>query len=171
MQQEHPWGLATAQALRRDRASSRSGYDDEAAGALEQAAAGYDALGLRFDAGEVAARTRSRAASASEVGRSAASRSRRRQAVFDELGSAGLGRGGPRRARPRRRSPAAAERRAHARPSSGSPSWRRDGLANKEIAQALLLSVNTVEGHLSHVYAKLGVRSRAQLARRLSGAG
>jgi DNA-binding NarL/FixJ family response regulator len=46
-----------------------------------------------------------------------------------------------------------------------------DGLANKEIAQALFVSVKTVEGHLSHVYAKLGVRSRAQLARRLSRAG
>jgi hypothetical protein len=43
-----------------------------------------------------------------------------------------------------------------------------DGLANKEIAQALFVSVKTVEGHLSHVYAKLGVRSRAQLAHRLS---
>jgi DNA-binding NarL/FixJ family response regulator len=45
-----------------------------------------------------------------------------------------------------------------------------DGLANKEIGQALFVSVKTVEGHLSHVYAKLGVRSRAQLARRLSSA-
>jgi DNA-binding NarL/FixJ family response regulator len=43
-----------------------------------------------------------------------------------------------------------------------------DGLANKEIAQALFVSAKTVEGHLSHAYAKLGVRSRAQLARRLS---
>ena len=45
-----------------------------------------------------------------------------------------------------------------------------DGLANKEIARTLFVTVKTVEGHLSHVYAKLGVRSRAQLARRLSGA-
>jgi DNA-binding CsgD family transcriptional regulator len=42
-----------------------------------------------------------------------------------------------------------------------------DGLANKEIAQALVVTVNTVEFHLRNVYAKLGVRSRAQLAARL----
>ena len=39
------------------------------------------------------------------------------------------------------------------------------GLSNKEIAQALFVTVNTVEAHLSHAYAKLGIRSRAQLAR------
>jgi DNA-binding CsgD family transcriptional regulator len=38
-------------------------------------------------------------------------------------------------------------------------------MSNKEIAQALFVTVNTVEAHLSHAYAKLGVRSRAQLAR------
>jgi DNA-binding NarL/FixJ family response regulator len=39
-----------------------------------------------------------------------------------------------------------------------------DGLSNKEIAKRLFVTVHTVELHLSHAYAKLGVRSRAQLA-------
>ena len=43
-----------------------------------------------------------------------------------------------------------------------------DGSSNKEIALALFVTVRTVEAHLSHAYAKLGIRSRAQLARRLS---
>jgi DNA-binding CsgD family transcriptional regulator len=42
-----------------------------------------------------------------------------------------------------------------------------DGLANKEIAARLFVTVHTVELHLSHAYTKLGVRSRAQLAARL----
>jgi DNA-binding CsgD family transcriptional regulator len=42
------------------------------------------------------------------------------------------------------------------------------GLANKEIARSLHLAVHTVEVHLSRAYAKLGVRSRAQLAARLA---
>ncbi len=42
------------------------------------------------------------------------------------------------------------------------------GLANKQIAAALFVTVHTVEVHLAHVYAKLGIRSRAQLASRLS---
>jgi DNA-binding NarL/FixJ family response regulator len=42
------------------------------------------------------------------------------------------------------------------------------GRSNKEIAGALYITVKTVEAHLSHAYAKLGVHSRAQLAGRLS---
>ncbi len=45
-----------------------------------------------------------------------------------------------------------------------------EGLANKEIAAALHMSVHTVEGHLTRIYRKLDIRSRAALAGRLSSA-
>ncbi|HEX5088887.1 MAG TPA: AAA family ATPase [Nocardioides sp.] len=41
-----------------------------------------------------------------------------------------------------------------------------EGRTNREVAAALMLGERTVESHLSHVYAKLGIRSRAELARR-----
>jgi DNA-binding NarL/FixJ family response regulator len=40
-----------------------------------------------------------------------------------------------------------------------------DGRSNKEVAAALFLSGKTVENNLSRIYAKLGVRSRTELAR------
>ena len=42
-----------------------------------------------------------------------------------------------------------------------------DGASNKEVASALSISPRTVEVHLGHVYRKLGIRSRAQLASRV----
>jgi len=44
-----------------------------------------------------------------------------------------------------------------------------EGLTNREVAAALFVSDHTVEFHLTRVYRKLGVRSRAELARRLPG--
>jgi DNA-binding CsgD family transcriptional regulator len=41
------------------------------------------------------------------------------------------------------------------------------GRTNREVSAALFLGERTVETHLTHVYAKLGVRSRAELARGL----
>ncbi len=59
-------------------------------------------------------------------------------------------------------------------PSAGglTPTERRiaelvaEGRATKEVASMLFVSPKTVEGHLSRIYAKLGVRSRTELATR-----
>jgi DNA-binding CsgD family transcriptional regulator len=54
------------------------------------------------------------------------------------------------------------------------PSERRvaelvaEGRSNKEVASTLVVTVKTVESHLSRVYAKLGLHSRAELAHRLA---
>jgi len=163
-EQDHPWGRATA---RRCAAVLRlaSGPDEDAVAELEQAAADYEGLGLAFD----------RARTLLSLGRAqrrlrqwgdARGTLERAAAGFGELGSAGwaerarseLGRAGARR-------PTAsgelttAERRV--------AELAAEGLANKEIANALSVTVSTVEYHLSNVYAKLGVRSRTALAARL----
>ena len=41
-----------------------------------------------------------------------------------------------------------------------------DGRTNREVAAELVVSVKTVESHLARVFAKLGVRSRTELAKR-----
>jgi DNA-binding CsgD family transcriptional regulator len=43
-----------------------------------------------------------------------------------------------------------------------------DGLSNRQIAQTLFLSTKTIEGQLSHAYAKLRISSRAELATALA---
>jgi DNA-binding CsgD family transcriptional regulator len=61
-------------------------------------------------------------------------------------------------------------------PSSGelTPTERRvtelvaEGRTTKDVAAQLFVSIKTVEGHLSHIYSKLGIRSRAQLAARFA---
>ncbi|MDF2828657.1 MAG: ATPase,transcriptional regulator, luxR family [Mycobacterium sp.] len=54
-----------------------------------------------------------------------------------------------------------------------SPSERRvaelavNGMSNRDLAQALSISLKTVEANLTQIYRKLGIRSRAQLAQRI----
>ena len=43
-----------------------------------------------------------------------------------------------------------------------------DGRTNREVAAILVLGERTVETHLTHIYAKLGVRSRTELARKMT---
>jgi DNA-binding CsgD family transcriptional regulator len=166
--QQHPWGLATA-----DRAAAvltlAHGYDEQAAAQLAGAAGAYRALGAGWEAarallvlGRAQRRAKKRAAARQSLEAA--------RAGFEQLGCPGWAQA------------AAAEldrisgRRAT--PAGGlTPGERRvaelvaAGLSNKQVAAQLYVSVYTVEAHLSQAYAKLGIRSRTQLARALSPPG
>ncbi len=164
-QQDHPWARATARRCAAQTALALV-YGDAAVTTLERVADEYERLGLGFDSarslfvlGRAQRRHRKWGAARGTLEQAAA--------AFDELGSPGwaeaarseLGRVGARRPSPA---------------GELTPTERRvaelaaRGLANKEIAQALVVSVSTVEFHLSNIYAKLGVRSRGLLAARLA---
>jgi DNA-binding CsgD family transcriptional regulator len=162
---DHPWALATAG---RCAAVARlaSGYDEDAAAQLADAAASYGELGLRFD----------RARSLLWLGR-AARRGRKRSAArrtletasaeFDALGSPGWA------GQARAELDLLGARRAASSGGLTTAEQRvvelaASGLSNKQIARRLFVAVHTVEVHLSHAYAKLGVQSRAQLASRFA---
>jgi DNA-binding CsgD family transcriptional regulator len=162
---DHPWALATAGRCAAVTRLAR-GYDVCAAGELDDAAASYGELGLRFDRarsllwlGRAARRARKRTAARLALERAGAE--------FDALGSpgwAGQARGELDLLGTRGAAPAggltAAERRVVDLAASG--------LSNKQIARRLFVAVHTVEVHLAHAYAKLGVHSRAQLASRFA---
>jgi len=166
---EHPWALITAARCGALIRLVTPPYDAAAAAELAAAADSYQRLGLRFDRG----RTLLALGRAERKLRKWAAARRSLElaaATFDEIGSTGWA------------AYARAEAgRIGARRPGGSgeltPTERRvvelaaAGHSNKEIARTLFVSINTVEGHLSHAYAKLGVRSRAQLARRLAREG
>jgi DNA-binding CsgD family transcriptional regulator len=166
--QSHPWGRATARRCDAMVCLAAGAYDEEAAEELEGAAADYEALGLRFDA----ARSRlvlGRAQRRFKQWRAARASLERAAEAFDAIGSAGwaeraraeLARVGARRPRPTGELTPTEERVV---------ALAAEGLANKEIARTLFVTVHTVEVHLSRAYAKLGVRSRSQLAGRLAEA-
>jgi DNA-binding NarL/FixJ family response regulator len=165
--QQHPWGLVTATRCDSLVRLVSPSHDEEAAASLAQAAAAYEQLGLRFDAprsllslGRAQRRHRKWGAARHSLEHAAAG--------FDTIGSPGW-------AEEARSELARVGARRPGQAGELTPTERRvvelaaDGLSNKEIAGALVVTVNTVEVHLSHAYAKLGVHSRTQLARRLAG--
>jgi len=164
--QHHPWGLAMA--TRCDAfLRLQDHYDDDAVSAMQGAAHAFEELGLGFEA----SRTNSLLGSRLRRHRKSGDARRcleRAAARFEELGCTGWA----------DQARAELARIGGRRPSTGNlltPSERRvvdlaaSGLSNKEIARQLFVSVYTVEEHLSNAYVKLGVRSRAQLARLPAG--
>jgi DNA-binding NarL/FixJ family response regulator len=161
--QEHPWGRVTAGRCAGVVALAGGSYDTEGVEALVRAADGYAKLGLRFDAARsllAMGRAQRRFKQWGQARRTLESAA----LTFDEIGSAGwaaqarseLTRVGARRPRPAGELTETEQRTAELAAS---------GLSNKEIARELFVTVHTVEVHLSRAYAKLGVRSRGQLAR------
>jgi DNA-binding NarL/FixJ family response regulator len=163
--QAHPWGRPTATRCAALVRIALGDNDEEAAAALAQAAEEYDALGLRFDAarsllllGGALRRRRQWGAAGRALEQAAAAFDANGATAWAERARSDLERVAGRR-RPEGALTPAQQRTAE---------LAATGLSNKEIAQALVVTVRTVEVHLSQVYAKLGVRSRSQLAGRLS---
>ena len=156
------WVLAHVTRCRGLVAAAR-GEVEQALGLLARAVAEHEAVGDPFG--------RARALLAlGIVGRRARQKRPARQAIeaalegFEAIGAAGwaararaeLGRVG---GRTRAEGLTAAERRVAV--------LAADGRTNREVAAELYLGERTVASHLTRVYAKLGVRSRTELARRL----
>jgi DNA-binding NarL/FixJ family response regulator len=165
LKQQHPWGLAT---WKRSQAVVKlvDSHDQPAAAELAQAATAYHTLGLDFDSarallflGRVERRSKKRAAARRSLEQARSAFERLGCPGWAEQASEELGRISGRRAAPDD-SLTASERKVAELVAAG--------LSNKEVAAQLFISVYTVEAHLSNVYAKLGIRSRTQLAHRLS---
>jgi len=158
---ERDWVLAHVTRCRGLMAAAR-GDVSEAASLLENAVTEHETVGDAFGRarallalGVVRRRERQKRAAREAIGAALGEFERLGAATWIEKARAELGRIG---GRTREEGLTAAERRVAALVA--------EGRTNKEVAAALLLGERTVETHLSHVYAKLGVRSRAQLARR-----
>jgi DNA-binding CsgD family transcriptional regulator len=138
---------------------------DAALGSLEQALQRHDRVSFPFE------RARTLLAVGATQRRGRLKRRAREtleeaHAVFDSLGARVWG----------QRALAEAARIGGRAPATDelTPSERRiaalvaEGRSNKEVADAVVVTVKTVETHLSRIYAKLGVRSRAELAHRFA---
>ena len=158
--QSHPWGLVTLARCRGLIALSERA-DPQAATELAEAAAGYERLGMPFDQ----ARTLVPLGTALRRARRRADARATLELAHELFARIGCGSWG---------SLAVAEM-AHIggrRSDAGlTPTQQRvaqlvaQGRANKEIAAELVVTVSTVERHLTRIYETLGIASRTELVR------
>jgi DNA-binding CsgD family transcriptional regulator len=141
-------------------AAARGAVDD-AASLLEEAVSQHENVGDRFGRGRallalgvVRRRARQKRSAREAIEAAIAGFEQLGAATWTEKARAELGRIG---GRTRTVGLTPAERRV--------ATLVAEGRTNRQVAAALFLGERTVETHLSHVYAKLGVRSRAELAR------
>jgi len=159
---EREWVLAHVTRCR-GLVAAAQGTVDQAASLLQDAVAQHDDVGDPFGRarallalGIVRRRARQKRASRDAI-RAALSGFEQLEAATwvenarDELGSIG--------GRRREEGLTAAERRVAVLVA--------EGRTNREVAAALFLGERTVASHLTHIYAKLGVRSRTELARKV----
>ncbi len=167
-EQQHPWGEATRLACSALLAFATKADRERAETDLTEAAIRFEQMGLRFDAARCLlwlGRDQRRLRKWGEARRNLGLAT----STFAEIGSGGwVTYAGDELDRVSARRPAPsgeltpAERRAAELAAAG--------LSNKEIARQLVVTIHTVEVHLSRVYAKLGIRSRSQLSGRLAAA-
>jgi DNA-binding CsgD family transcriptional regulator len=161
---ENPWACAAA-AYGRGVAALASGDDEQALTALDDAVAMFARLPLPLDQGRALLVLGSAQRRASRR-RDARASLERAAAIFDD-------RGAPLWAEKARRELARIGGRPRAEADLTSSERRvaelvAAGRSNKQVAAELFISPKTVEGHVSHIYAKLGVHSRTELARRVA---
>ncbi|MEU7137114.1 LuxR C-terminal-related transcriptional regulator [Streptomyces sp. NPDC046261] len=143
---------------------------DEAEELFERAVTGYTQVGLRLEA----ARTQlSWGQRLRRQGRLSAARARLRAAHtgLDAMGArlwAGRALAELRATGAKHLPPAAQQAQALTPQEMQVALAVSSGATNREAAAALFLSTKTVEMHLTHVYRKLGLRSRTELARRFA---
>jgi DNA-binding CsgD family transcriptional regulator/tetratricopeptide (TPR) repeat protein len=162
---DRPWALATAARCRAHLASVEGDHDGAQA-ACNEALAAHDRLPMPFELGRtllvkgmIERRARRKSAAAASFGRALA--------TFEHLG-APLWAG---KARQELTGTAA-------RPLAGglTPTEHRvadliaQGRSNREVARVMFVTENTVQTHARHIFQKLGVRSRTELAARFLAA-
>jgi DNA-binding CsgD family transcriptional regulator len=157
---DRKWMLAHATRCRGLVAAARGAVEDSAS-LLEDAVAQHDHAGDRFGRarallalGVVRRRERRKRAARDAIGAALDEFEQLGAATWAEKARAELGRIG---GRTRVEGLTPAEQRVAALVA--------EARTNREVAAALFIGERTVETHLSNVYAKLGVRSRAELAR------
>jgi DNA-binding CsgD family transcriptional regulator len=141
--------------------AAAQGDTDRAESLLQQAVGQHEDVGDPYGRarallalGVVRRRTRQKAASREAIGAALSGFEELGAAMWVEKARRELGSIGGRR---REEGLTAAEQRVAALVA--------EGRTNREVAAALFLGERTVASHLTHIYAKLGIRSRAELAR------